>query len=83
MTDRLTLEPQAEPQLPDRHVDDDTIESPSRVAAMTGLSVRTIWRLRRLGKFPEPIQLSERRLGWRRRVIRQWLADREEKGRTR
>ncbi len=61
------------------------ILSPRAVAKLLGLSVVTIWRMReakplRSGqarqKFPEPIQLSPGRIGWRRADIERWLEQR-------
>jgi prophage regulatory protein len=37
----------------------------------------TVWRLRRAGKFPEPIRLSVGRIGWRRSDLDKWLAERQ------
>ncbi len=42
------------------------------------LSHSTIWRLVRAGKFPRPIQLSERAKGWRASDIEAWLVQRAE-----
>lgn len=39
--------------------------------------LRRMWQA---GKFPRPFKLSANRLGWRRSVIRQWLAEREQQG---
>ena len=46
------------------------------VLAVTGLSRTTIWRLSRSGRFPAPIRLSERAVGWRRREVEGWLDSR-------
>ena len=48
--------------------------SHDEVRAEVRLSEPTIYRLRRKGKFPEPI-LGERRIAWWK-SDRQWLADR-------
>ena len=40
------------------------------------LSRTTIWRLRRAGKFPQPIRLSANAIGWPAHVIDKWLAER-------
>ena len=37
------------------------------------LSVTTIWRLERAGKFPRRISISEKRVAWRRSEIEAWL----------
>jgi prophage regulatory protein len=39
----------------------------------TGLHPVTVWRLRRAGKFPEPIRLGVQAIGWRRAEIERWL----------
>lgn len=57
------------------------ILSSRRVRQMIGdLSNTTIWRLRRKGEFPEPIQITTGRKGWRRCDIEQWIAARTSKG---
>ncbi len=57
------------------------ILSPRLVSAEIGLSTATIWRMRRAGMFPDPIQLSPGRVGYRATAIQQWLQEREAKGR--
>jgi predicted DNA-binding transcriptional regulator AlpA len=47
-----------------------------RLTEISTLSPPTIWRMRRRGEIPEPIQLSPGRKGWRRDVIEKWLAER-------
>lgn len=56
---------------------DQTILSPKDTSRLTSLSSATIWRLRRLGDFPDPVRLSPGRMGWRRRDIEAWCAARE------
>lgn len=41
-----------------------------------GLARSTIWRMTKKGTFPAPVQLSERRIGWRRSDIEAWLRSR-------
>lgn len=53
------------------------ILSPQRVEAMLGIDSTTIWRLRRRGLFPQPLQLSPRRVGYRRVDIERWLEQRQ------
>lgn len=54
--------------------------SPREVRALVGgLSITTLWRMRRRGEFPEPVQLSKRRVGWRRSDVELWLLNRETK----
>lgn len=47
------------------------------VEAMTGLSGATLHRLRRKGRFPDPIKIGERRIAWPAHEIETWLATRE------
>lgn len=42
----------------------------------TGLSVQTIHRLERAGKFPARLQLGPGRVGWLETDVARWLADR-------
>jgi prophage regulatory protein len=49
---------------------------PSIVAARIGLSIPTIWRLRRAGDFPTPIRISKGAIGFLETDIDQWIADR-------
>jgi excisionase family DNA binding protein len=44
------------------------------VAKLLGVSVRTVWRMRKRGQLPDPMQLSEQTLRWRREEIEQWVA---------
>ena len=50
--------------------------SPRAAAAFLGLHVTTLWRMRRAGDFPAPIELSIQRIGWRRADLERWLASR-------
>ena len=43
------------------------------VIDMVSLSKSTIWRLVKQGKFPTPIQLSERRRAWRMSDVVDWI----------
>ena len=52
------------------------ILSPKQVTDKVGISHTTLWRLRRSGEFPEPIQLSTRRIGWREDEVEQYLESR-------
>jgi prophage regulatory protein len=47
------------------------------VLARVGLSAPTLWRMRRRGEFPEPVQLSPGTVGYLEDEIDQWLADRK------
>jgi predicted DNA-binding transcriptional regulator AlpA len=46
------------------------------VAALTGLSRTTIWRLERAGQFPKRLQLSRNRVGWLETDLEQWIESR-------
>jgi predicted DNA-binding transcriptional regulator AlpA len=54
----------------------DRIIRPRELAARIGLSLATIWRLRRRGDLPEPIRLSPGCVGWHLSDIDTWLASR-------
>ena len=46
------------------------------VEARTGLSRSSIYRLMRLGKFPEPLKIGENAVRWPESELSAWLADR-------
>ena len=52
------------------------IIDPKDLPLETGLSKTSIWRLERAGQFPPRIQLSPRRVGYRREEVEQWLSSR-------
>ena len=54
----------------------DRILRPRELAAYVGLSLATLWRLRRAGALPQPIRLSANCVGWRTSVVDGWLAQR-------
>lgn len=55
----------------------DRILRPRELADRIGLSLATLWRLRRRGDLPEPIRLSPGCVGWRSSDIERWLKTRE------
>ena len=55
--------------------------SPKDVNRLTGLSLTTLWRMRRRGELPEPVRLSPGRVGWTEDAIAAWLAERAEAAR--
>ena len=57
-------------------LDEIRILSARQAAELFGVSVATFRRLYWAGKLPPPIQLSERRLGWRVRDLIEHLAKR-------
>ena len=46
------------------------------VVGLVSLSSATVYRMMSRGEFPRPVQLSERRAGWRSDEIEEWLASR-------
>ena len=58
-------------------VTDGPVWSRREVAAFIGVSISTLWRMVRAGRFPSPMQLSPNRVGWCSTVVKRWLADRE------
>jgi predicted DNA-binding transcriptional regulator AlpA len=55
----------------------DSLLRPRDVAEYLGVSVVTIWRMRRRGDFPEPIRISPGAVGWRAADIEAWLRSRD------
>jgi predicted DNA-binding transcriptional regulator AlpA len=49
---------------------------PSDVCRLLRISKPTLWRLRRVTGFPEPTELTDRVIAWRRSEIEAWLATR-------
>jgi prophage regulatory protein len=47
------------------------------VSSIVGLGRSTIYSLIKEGKFPRPLQLSARSVGWTSASIFQWLSERE------
>ena len=43
-----------------------------QVKAMTGLSRSTIWRMQKVGEFPESVQISRGRVGWWESELTVW-----------
>jgi prophage regulatory protein len=58
------------------HSDDDAIDRLPAVKANTGLGTSTIYKEMAASRFPRPIQLTKRAVGWRRGDIRRWLESR-------
>ncbi|MEI6668861.1 MAG: AlpA family phage regulatory protein [Acidobacteriota bacterium] len=54
----------------------DRFISPRELTSRLGLSTTTLWRLRRSGAMPEPVQLSANRIGWSERAIVAWVSTR-------
>ena len=51
----------------------DPMLRPREAAERTGLSRTTIWRRRRAGKFPDPVDLGNGLLGWYEDEIAAWI----------
>lgn len=58
-------------------IDDSSIGGrilrPRELSRHIGLSLATLWRLRRRGELPEPIRLSPGCVGWRASEVETWL----------
>ena len=50
-----------------------------KVRELTSLSYTTIWRLERLGTFPQRVQISHSRVGWIEDEVLFWLESRPRK----
>jgi len=50
------------------------------VEQIVGLSRSTIYAMMSEGRFPKPIQLGRRAVGWRESDINDWLASRKTRG---
>jgi prophage regulatory protein len=61
---------------------DDTMLSPREVARLTGVSIRTIDRMVRNGRFPKPLHISSRRIGWPAHVVKDWLRTLQDQSRS-
>ena len=56
------------------------IVRPRHLRQATGLSPTSVWRYRRMGRFPEPLRLGDGAVGWRRSDIDAWLSSRARTG---
>jgi len=57
----------------DPEPEDDTMLQIKEVARLTGISSSTIKRMAKVGRFPKPMHLSSRRIGWPAREVKDWL----------
>jgi prophage regulatory protein len=55
---------------------DDALLDWPQLEQLVPLSRSTVWALRRAGKFPQPVQISNSRVAWRRSEILAWMAAR-------
>ncbi|MDE2761598.1 MAG: AlpA family phage regulatory protein [Gemmatimonadota bacterium] len=53
---------------------------PPEVVEEIGVSKASLYRWIRSGRFPPPIKLGPRRVGWRREDVDAWIAGRPNKG---
>ena len=51
-----------------------------QVVQITNLSRVTIWRMERAGEFPQRINISPNRVGWREDDINEWIESRHRVG---
>jgi prophage regulatory protein len=54
----------------------DQFLRPGTVQYLTGLSHSTLWRLSRAGKFPRPVKIGIRCVGYRRSEVESWIQSR-------
>lgn len=54
---------------------------PRRAAALLGISVTTLWRMRRRGELAAPIRISRGAVGWPESVLREFIERRAEAAR--
>jgi predicted DNA-binding transcriptional regulator AlpA len=52
------------------------------VCRLLRISKPTLWRLRRANAFPEPTELTDRVIAWRRSDVEAWLRARDQAGRA-
>jgi predicted DNA-binding transcriptional regulator AlpA len=52
---------------------DSTLIRSNELAKSLGVSKTTLWRWRRAGFFPEPIQIGPRLIAWKSSEIQFWL----------
>lgn len=60
-------------------MDEDLLRLP-QVISRTGLSRSSIYQASADGKFPRPVALGARAVGWKRSEIDAWVAGRKPKG---
>lgn len=51
-----------------------------QVLELIPISPATLWRMVKDRRFPKPVQISERAVGWRRQDVQDWIDSREEVG---
>ena len=58
----------------------DTFRDEKQVLAITRLSQATRYRLRLIGKFPEPYRISKQKKVWSASEIDEWIEEQKSKG---
>ena len=53
---------------------------PAGLKAVVGISKSRAYELMKLGRFPAPLRLSDRAVGWRRADLERWLSERPTAG---
>ncbi|MFA0081967.1 helix-turn-helix transcriptional regulator [Vibrio breoganii] len=53
----------------------ETLLSYSDLNQLLNRNYRTIWAWVRDGKFPQPVKMSGRTIGWKKSVVDQWLEE--------
>ena len=61
----------------DETTEPDRLWGRKKVAAVLDVSITTLWRLVRAGKFPPPLRISAGRVGWRARRVLQWIDEQD------
>ena len=54
----------------------DPIMKRDAVLAATGIWMGTLHRYVRSGKFPAPIQITEKSIGWKQSIVQDWIDNR-------
>lgn len=76
LTERLSMLSDT-PDLPRKSVEQpirqNRLMSPDEVTEFLGVSKMTLWRMRTSGRFPQPIQISSRRIAWKTESIEDWM----------
>lgn len=55
----------------------DMLLRPANLAKKLNVNLVTLWRWRRQGKIPQPINLGGRLIAWRKSTIEDWLSEKE------
>jgi prophage regulatory protein len=66
-------DPSSADQAPEPEPADDTMLGVKEVVRLTDISISTIKRMVIDGRFPKPMHLSPRRIGWLAREVKAWL----------